>query len=99
MKKVLRVLKPTDENWYPSFRLNGWYKGTEGALFLEVSLLNCHSTAFPGDFWRVCVWGADDFGMEKDFYEYKLAQATFLRVIGEDKITTDFLKSLNFGRV
>jgi len=51
---------------------------------------------FKGEF-RVCVWGADDCGMERDF-ENREAEAlnTFMQVIGLPDVNFQDLKQLGF---
>jgi hypothetical protein len=46
------VRRPTSDDWHPTAR-----DGTVKVTFVELS---------TGQ-WRVCVWGDDDCGMERDF--------------------------------
>jgi hypothetical protein len=46
--------------------------------------------------WRVCVWGNDDCGMERDFEDEKAAWCCFLEVIGFDYVTRSNLQRLGF---
>lgn len=46
------IYRPTSDCWHPNFP-----DGTVSLSFIELS---------TGQ-WRVCVWGADDDGMERDF--------------------------------
>lgn len=48
----------SNEDWYPTKA--GTWPGKDG--FVRVSLIG-----YGDDHWRVCVWGGDDFGLEKDF--------------------------------
>jgi hypothetical protein len=46
--------------------------------------------------WRVCVWGADDDGMERDFADKDEAFDVYWSLISP--ISHDFLKTLGFVR-
>ncbi len=46
--------------------------------------------------WRVCVWGADDDGMERDFADKDEAYKVYFSLISP--ISHDFLKTLGFVR-
>ena len=70
----------TEENWFPSFYEGcEWYDNsleihktneTSGTVhLLMVSLYKMKPSGY-----RVCVWGADDFGLEKDIED--LTEAT-----------------------
>lgn len=85
MKRV-EVYKRTTDDWYPAFT------SSEGDL-VEVSFLQLRE-----DGWRVCVWGNDDAGMEKDFPhdQENSAFCCFLEVIGMDDVTVDSLVKLGF---
>jgi hypothetical protein len=89
-----RVFKPTAEDWYPSYKLAGWYNGQEGVKLVEVSLLPLSS--YPVNVWRVCVWGSDDCGMEKDLTNYEDAEKLFLGVIRLQSVTRKDLLALGF---
>jgi hypothetical protein len=88
------VFKFTTEDWHPSYKLDGRYRGKQGLLLLEVSLLKLPSTKE----WRVCVWGSDDFGMERDYARCDKKQAIemFLAVIAEEVVSEVFLKANKF---
>lgn len=89
-----RVFKATTDDWYPAYKLAGWYKGQEGIKLVEVSLLPLDS--YPVNVWRVCAWGADDCGMEKDFTDYDEAQKCFLNVLRLESVDQKDLKDLGF---
>ena len=62
-------LKPTSDNWYPSFWDNEeqylYHRdddGCGGYCRVGIGPLNAMLTE-----WRVSVWGNDDFGIDKDF--------------------------------
>lgn len=70
-----------------------------GEKLVEVSFIRL-TPWLPAEerIWRVCVWGNDDYGMERDFNpnEENLAWSIFLNVIGEEYVDMKFLLSLGF---
>jgi len=64
-KKVL-----TNEPWYGTYE-----DGTVVASFMSLM----RGAEVSG--WRVCVWGTDDFGMERDFESRAAARLMFHRIV------------------
>ena len=100
MKKPHRMsaFKPTTDDWYPSYRLDGWWQGKEHQTLVEVS---CLELLGPEGDWRVCVWGGDDFGMELDFSgddAQSKSTLLFLDLIAQDTITRQDLIDRGFAR-
>jgi len=62
LAQVREKLIATTENWYPSI---------DGKVRVRLLLLST-------DQWRVCVWGNDDFGMERDFPHVERQEAKVL---------------------
>ncbi len=85
------VFKRTSDDWCPSYTL----EGREGNL-VEVSFIKLR--AHYGDTpWRVCVWGADDMGLERDYKTESEAWVVFLQVIGWEDVTQErLIKELGF---
>ena len=79
MARKKTKLVPTTENWHPT---------ENGAV--EVTL----SRDGPNN-WRVSVWGADDFGMEKDGMTLTHAMATYRAL--DVKISQSWLRNLGFS--
>jgi hypothetical protein len=87
----------TFEDWSPSYaepvesdvgaRGASWEDAREGNAYLRVGLRKLpFSGNGPDDVkWRVCVWGLDDRGMERDFVEYEDA-ATWYGLLSEPVI-------------
>lgn len=75
----------TNETWFPT-REDGTVKAAFVALMTDGHV----------DAWRVCVWGEDDFGMERDFKDRMEALAMFRRVV--DLTTQAQLMSWGFVR-
>ena len=87
-KKAAREFKydrhtriPTSDDWYPT--------ASDGTVRVSYLLL------INGE-WRVCVWGDDDFGLERDFpaNEKIKAKRIYEKLIGCSILTQEFCKSL-----
>ncbi len=89
----ISCFKRTTDDWHPSHALADWYNGTPpgGVLLVEVSLI----TLTDGKT-RVCVWGADDTGMERDFDGALEARAMWHTVLAHEVITKAELTRLGF---
>lgn len=83
------VFKLTRDNWFPSYKLGN-------NMAVKVSFLTLVSYKTDGNKWRVCIWGEDDCGMEKDFVSEAEAFTTFLQVIGLDFVNFDNLHKMGF---
>lgn len=88
----VKVFKSTSESWFPSYTIDGGK-----SLLVEVRFTQTgpHPPA-DGD-WRVCVWGGDDCGMERDFSNEEEAWNCFLQVIGLQDVTRAALKDRGFS--
>ena len=84
--RAVEVFKRSSSDWYPAFRI------PLGCFLVKVSFLQLS----PIGGWRVCAWGGDDFGLEKDFDDEKEAWTCFLEVIGLDDVSHEELKALGF---
>lgn len=89
----INVYKETDDDWYGNYRVEGDDR---------VSNLVCVSFTqtgpnppINGD-WRVCVWGNDDFGMERDFEDEATALNIFYQVVGWPKVNQILLRDMGF---
>jgi hypothetical protein len=78
--RVVRV--KTSENWHPTFP-----DGTLRASLLWMK---------PTDQWRVCFWGDDDFGMERDFDSYIDALEVFRKTTSQKDVTASYLDTMGF---
>lgn len=95
-KRGIHVFKLTNEDWYPSYSLKQYYRGNSEPLLVRVALFE-----LPSGGWRVCVWGADDFGMERDYSGEKAeesARAMFNHVIALDYVRVQDLDANGFQR-
>jgi len=83
------AFKRTSGQWYPNYHL-------DSHELVKVSFGQTGPCPSENGDWRVCAWGNDDFGMEKDFQEREEAWACFLAVISLDDVTADRLRELGF---
>ena len=92
------VFKVTSDDWFPPYRLGSWYNGTKPneTQLVEVSFTQTGPNPPTSGEWRVCVWGGDDCGMEKDFTAENEAWCCFLEVIGLEDVTMEELKNREF---
>lgn len=58
---------------------------------VKVSFLKLHNFLQNTYEWRVCIWGNDDFGLERDFQSKKEAEEVFDIISNTDIISQDFL--------
>lgn len=84
MGKRIETFRPTTDRWHPNFPDDQ----------VRVSLLPIGPKGKNG--WRVCVWGADDDGMEIDFAARVDAKTIFDKVIRWSTITKAKLEGLGF---
>ena len=88
----IEVYKYTSDNWCPSFELDNPYG--KGELLVRVSTMPLMTDG--DDRYRVCVWGEDDMGMERDFPDSVDAADMFNRVLRLKDVTMSSLESLGF---
>lgn len=94
----VQVLKPTQDDWYGSYTLEGWYEGVEKQMFVQC-IFNGNITAYDptlAPVWRTSVWGNDDCGMEVDCDTEAEAWVKFLQVIGMQFVNREDLTALGF---
>ena len=86
---ILEMVKyvTTPDDWYPTFQGQ--------TVRVRMVRLRAYGDSLGGI--RVCVWGADDFGMEMDFKGDKaLSRAAEKFEVINDGITQDALRSMGF---
>lgn len=82
MIERIDVLKKTNDDWYPCIKVYNPntkpkdYESYVRVSFLELQPINEHSYK-----WRVCVWGNDDCGMERDYMSKQEALQAFIDII------------------
>lgn len=88
------VMMPTLDQWYPNHKLENHPSGlTEG---VEVSFIELIPFRKYPRLWRVCVWGNDDLGMERDFESRSDALAMFNMVTSWETVDKYQLLENNF---
>lgn len=61
----MTIMMPTFDDWHPNHQLvNHPSRVTDGVKVSFIELLPFRKFSVM---WRVCVWGNDDCGMERDF--------------------------------
>lgn len=101
MFQSLTAFKITDDDWHPSYTFNHYYNGHAPGqvLMVEVSLLQFPKwERNPDPGYRVCVWGNDDCGMERDFgpEELDIAYKIFHDVIALHRVNKQTLTDMGF---
>ena len=89
MINKMSCFKRTNDDWCPSYDNN----------LVEVTFTQTGPAPQDGKGeWRVCIWGADDFGMEKDFPNSKRIDALllFYRIVEWKFVDIDELKNHGF---
>jgi len=87
------TFKRTQDNWYGNYKITGDARVSD---LVEVSFLKLLNTEGSELNWRVCVWGNDDFGLERDFEHEAEAWVTFLEVIGQEYVNQQYLRNNGF---
>lgn len=89
------VYVSTDDDWCPSYILNMTHSLDK--MMVTVSFFELKD---PDDdnvpMYRVCVWGADDLGMEYDSYDRTLAESYFIMCISQESLSMDYLIDKGF---
>jgi hypothetical protein len=86
----LECFRPTKENWHPSYLI-------ESKTYLQVRVLKLWMGDKPvPPKYRVCVWGADDMGMEFDTESETEAYSLYLVLCGQQYIELADLKARGF---
>ena len=93
----INVYKHTNDSWYPSYQLCSDNENQQNML-VEVSFMKLADDQITDDDkqWRVCVWGEDDCGMEKDYIPYNDAWDEFITILQMDALDMENLRELDF---
>jgi hypothetical protein len=95
MSHEIHVYKETNDDWYGNYKIANT---SVNADLVKVSFTQtgCDPKRFQGEF-RVCVWGNDDCGMERDFgSDEASALNVFMQVIGLSTVDREYLIALQF---
>lgn len=91
--KRITVFKETTDNWFPSYKVEG--RAYLQLVTVELTQTGPDPNAGNGE-WRVCVWGGDDCGMERDFDDLSQATDMFYQVIGWESVDVSELTQHGF---
>jgi hypothetical protein len=90
----MTVFKRTQDQWYGSYKLE---ESDNGDMLVEVTFTQTGPDPDLGlGKWRVCVWGNDDCGMERDFDLEGEALHLFYHIISWTYVNKDQLKVAGF---
>ena len=97
----INIFKRTSDNWYPSYQLYSGKGGTDdetrNIMLVEVTFMKLADDQIADDkCWRVCIWGDDDCGMEKDYISYNEAWDEFIVVLQMEMVDMKNLSDLGF---
>lgn len=98
MNERIAVLKPTQDNWYPSYAVEGSYNGVRNQMMVEVKFhgnIRCYDSKI-NPVWRTSVWGADDCGMDFDCETESECWDKFIQVLRMNFVNRDELIKLGF---
>lgn len=91
----INVFKRTQDLWYGSYKLAE--SSAADNMLVEVSFTQTGPNPNEGlGQWRVCVWGNDDCGMERDFDLEGDALHIFYHIISWTYVNKDQLKNAGF---
>lgn len=87
-----QVFKRTQDDWYGNYKIAVDQRVSD---LVEVTFMNLLPGPTPTG-WCVCVWGNDDYGLERDFESETEAWNIFLQVIGMEFVNQQALRDMGF---
>lgn len=90
MRTCYEIFQATSDDWYPCYQLKRY----------KLVKVSCFELC-GGEGWRVCVWGADDCGMERDWPTWQgqfPAFQMFMEIIRQPEISKQWLLDAGFVR-
>lgn len=88
------VYVSTDDDWCPSYIMNMTHSPDK--MMVIVSFFELHDPDDKTPMYRVCVWGADDLGMEFDTHDRTFAESYFIMCISQETLNIEFLTEKGF---
>lgn len=88
------VYVSTDDDWCPSYIMNMTH--SKDKMLVTVSFFELKTINGDDPTYRVCVWGADDLGMEFDTHDRTFAESYFIMCISQETLSIEFLKDKGF---
>lgn len=90
------VYKHTNDNWYDNYKIND-HISAAGVVRVSFTQTGPDPRNCDGEY-RVCVWGNDDCGMERDFgADETYALNMFYQVIVQEFVDKDYLRNNGFA--
>lgn len=89
--------KEVSDDWYPNWKITteNYPEKFHGDV-VKVSVFPLQSST---NLWRICVWGADDMGMELDSENRNVVEAFYILIANQEgPISAEWLSSLGFVR-
>jgi hypothetical protein len=83
---------PVQEDWYGNFQIAD-DRRHDLTLLVQVSAMSLSNGQY-----RVCVWGNDDFGFERDFEQPGEALVPYQLIVSQPYPTQTWLKNLDMVR-
>jgi hypothetical protein len=80
---------PVAEDWYGNFKIE------DDRRFQTTRLVLVSAMGLSDGKYRVCVWGNDDFGLERDFDQPGEAMTLFQLIVSQPYPTKEWLKNLD----
>jgi hypothetical protein len=87
------IFKATNSDWIPSFKVSNGGKFVSSLVRISMMLLH------DGKTYRICAWGADDFGMEYDSENITDINHTWIHIVAADTVDMSWLTALGFKKV
>lgn len=87
------VVKFTDDDWYGNYSImhKGVMTKTVQVTYVPLALDQDAKRLF-----RVCVWGNDDFGLERDYEDRRAARRAFSKIVDMYRVNKNELKDMGF---
>ena len=96
MFQPVEVFKETQEDWFSSYEIKGWYDGRKNNMLVTVSFNSNELMRYGPLLYQTQVWGNDDLGMCFEHEDETAAWNMFVKVIGMKYVNRADLKKLGF---
>lgn len=87
LQREIKIVKSTEDDWYGNELLNICGHVTRVVTCSLMRLLDQKT-------WRVCVWGNDDFGLEKDSESFDEIYDLFMQILVLPNVNKQKLKDM-----
>lgn len=90
------ALKPTQDDWYGNDKIDRITVGGEVHRDVRIVTVTCVTLRDDKTPYRVCVWGNDDYGLEKDYGIEEEARFNFMKILKMDWVNKQPLIDMGF---